>query len=164
MLVGTRCRATVLPQVFANGESDGHTMDFNDHILLTWCEVAEFVKDAVIRQVLLGVASNDFAPMENRSNVLRQSVGRSLAEVAHDDDQGIEVSTLEGARQGFQTVVRGFNKGATKGQVFDRVPGEEHFGQNQNVGTASARFKRGVDDLAGIARQVTDDGIGLGKG
>jgi hypothetical protein len=102
--------------------------------------------------------------MDNCSNILGQSVGRSFAEVAHDDDHGIEVSALEGARQGFQAIVRGFNKGVTKRQVFDRVAGKEHFGQNQNVGTASTRFKRGVDDFAGIARQVTDDGIGLGKG
>ena len=85
-------------------------MDFNDHVLLTGREVAVFIKDAVIRQVLLGVTSNDLAAMDNRSNVLWQSVGRSFAEVAHDDDHGIEVSALEGARQGFQAIVRGFNK------------------------------------------------------
>jgi hypothetical protein len=102
--------------------------------------------------------------MDNCSNILRQSVGRSFAKVAHDDDHGIEVSALESASQGFQAIVRGFDKGVTKRQVFDRVPGEEHFGQNQNVGTTSTRFERGGDDLAGIARQVTDDGIGLGQG
>ena len=56
------------------------------------------------------------------------------------------------------------DEGATQEEVFGRVAGEGKFGQGDEVAGLGFGLVDGVEDAVGVAGEVADGGIDLGKG
>jgi hypothetical protein len=64
-------RSALLPQVLADDGDDVHPVQPHDRQPVAAHEVAELVEDAVVRQVVLGVAADDPAAVQHGRRVLR---------------------------------------------------------------------------------------------
>ena len=70
-MTGGGHRPAVLPEVFAHGHRDVDAEVTHDRQLVAATEVAELVEDAVVGQVVLGVASDDLTAKQEGGRVAR---------------------------------------------------------------------------------------------
>ena len=59
---------------------------------------------------------------------------------------------------------RCLDEGLAQDQVFGWVTGQHHLGKRDDVGAACGRVPRPGHDEFGVAREVADDRVDLGKG
>ena len=164
-------RAAGLPQVLADDRDDVHAVQPHDREPVATDEVAELVEDAVVRQVVLGVAGHDPAAVQHGGAVLRLAGGpaqrgrRRLGAAAvadhHRDVAGALVGQPGGQR--LERVQAGLHEGRPQHQVLRRVAGQHHLREGDQVAALLDRLRRPRADDVGVARQVADGAVDLGE-
>lgn len=155
-------RAAVLPDVLADCQPHAHTVDRKHDVPLTGGENAEFVEHAVIGQEVLVVPGPHQAAVQHHESVARLAVGVVGADGAHHHVQASHAFAFELCGQFVGFVPCGFTECGTQGQVFDRVAGQGHLREDDDVG-ALTRHAGGCHDFGGVAVQVAHAGVDLRK-
>ncbi len=167
-----RDRSAVLPEVLADGEGDVDAVDAHDRGARAGDEVAVLVEDAVVGQVVLGVAGDDASAVEDGGGVLRRAARAAEAvvgvgdavEVADHHDQPTEALGLEPGGEGVERGAARVLERRPQREVLDRVAGEHHLGERDEVGTRRRRLVRPGHDQVRVAREVADGRVDLGEG
>ena len=127
-------------------------------------EDAELVEHAVVRQEMLVVAGPDHAVVQHDHAVAR-FVGRVVgADRADGDIQVAQSVGLQLGRQPVRLVPRRLAERAAQRQILDGVSGQRHFREDDDVGAFMRGEMRIVHDFVGVAVEVADAGVDLGKG
>ncbi len=143
------------PDIFADGDPDGDAVDIHHTGAITWREIALFIKDAVIGQLLFPVTGDDLPVTDDGSRVVQLP----LATQRVSDDRRHLSDVLFQACQEF---IDKINKVRTQKQVLRRIAGEGQLGEDNHVGRELiAGAATGGNDPVGIAVEVTDDAIQL---
>ena len=139
-------------------------------------EEAELVEDAVVGQVVLGVAGDDPAPRAGPRRVLRQRLGRGRCrrspapgrsvEVADDDRQvaeavGGEVARRAASERGLGTPRRRTSAGPGPRPGSRSAPSR---GRRRGGRRLLGGLRRPAADRRGVAGEVADGGVDLGQG
>ena len=165
MLVGEPGdRPAVLPDVLADRHADAHAVDVEHDGAVAGREDAELVEHAVVRQEMLVVAGPDHAVVQHDHAVAR-FVGRVVgADRADGDIQVAQSVGLQLGRQPVRLVPRRLAERAAQRQILDGVSGQRHFREDDDVGAFMRGEMRVVHDFVGVAVEVADAGVDLGKG
>ena len=135
-------RPALLPDVLADGQGHVDATDADHGQVVPGREYAVLVEDAVVGQVVLRVARDDAAAVQDGGAVLGQlparvgvdGTGRRAVEVADDHRQvaepvGVEVCGEPGQRRPGRVDERRAQR-----EVLDRVAGQRHLGEGHQVG------------------------------
>lgn len=164
-------RTAVSPQVFADDERHVDIADADDQQLVARDEDAVLVEDGVVGQVVLRGGRHDTPALEDARAVLgdgRRGV-RGVEEtgleravgVTDHDGQIAEALALEPLGEGLDRPAAGNQEAGPRGQVFDGVAGEAHLAGGEEVGPCGAGSPGRFEQLLGVAREVSDDGVRL---
>jgi hypothetical protein len=147
-------------------------VDADDGQRLAGYEVAELVEDAVVGEVVLGEGQHHLAAVEHGGGVPRGARGAAegggdvlgAVQVAHDHGHFAQPLDGETARERGQRGAAGLDEGAAQGEVLDRVAGEHHLGERDEVRALGDRVARPLHDGFGVALEVADGGVDLVQG
>ena len=153
--------ATVLPEVLADGQRDVDPGDPHDAGIGARDEVAELVEHPVVGQVVLAVPGDDAAPVQHGSGVDRGpargaqpmiTTAVAQVEVAHDRRGVAQALVGQGHGERVQRGDRGLLEGPAQGEVLDRVPGQDHLRERNQVRPGRGRLPGPLDDHPRVAR------------
>ena len=135
-------------------------------------EVAVLVEHAVVGQVVLGRGDQHPAAVQQRRRVLRalRTAGRCRGggpvwRPRYPVTTATSPSPSAASRDagGGQRRDRRVDERGAQGEVFHRVPGEHHLGEDDQAGAAVRGAAGPFHDRRRVARQVTHGGVDLGK-
>jgi hypothetical protein len=134
-------------------------VDAQDVERLAGLEVAALVEDAVVGQVMLELRGDDLAAVQHGDRVARPDV--IPIEITHDggDVAGPGLRQLRG--QPGQRLPGRLREGLPQGEVLDRVAGEHHLGEDDDVCARLPRTTGPVGDERRVPVQIPDGGIDL---
>ncbi len=156
-------RAAVLPDVLADGHADAGAVHVEDDGFVAGAEDAEFVEDAVVRQEVLVVSGPYHAVVQYDEAVARFG---GLPVGAHGADRHVQVAEPVGLQFGGEPVGLvpcGFAEGGAQGEVLDRVSGQGHFGEHDDLGAVFRGEVRVAHDLVGVVVEIAYAGVDLGE-
>ena len=153
--------AAVLPDVLADSDADARAVDVEHDGALAGREDAELVEDAVVGQEVLVVAGPDVSAVQHDEAVARLAVGVVGADRADDDVQAAHAFVAECGGEPVGRVPCGRPEGRAQREVLDRIAGERHLREDDDVGAALHGAAREIEDLAGVAVKVADAGVDL---
>ena len=156
-------RATILPDVLADGHADGGTIHVEGHGTVAGGEDTEFVEHAVVGQEVLVVAGPDHALMQYHQSVARLGGLTISAHGANHHEQIAEAVVVELGGEFVGLVPCGLAEGAAQGQIFDGVSGEGHFRENNHLGIPCGGFTGVVEHFGGVGIERADAGVDLGE-
>ena len=174
-LAGQGDGAALLPEVLADGDGHVDAADPDHGEVGAGREDPVLVEDAVVGQVVLGVAGHDPAPVQDRrrsSAEARCGRGRCRAvpasgavEVARRRPAGRRGRRRPGRRRAAPSAAgEASTKRRAQREVLDRVAGEHHLGEGHQVGAALGGRRRPPADRRGVAGEVADGRVDLGQG
>src|SRR5690606_7960591 len=162
-------RAALLPDVLADRDAHAAALDLDDRGGLAGREDAELVEHAVVRQVVLvvrglhhAVAQHDRAVRrEVRGRARRLALGGARAargarrpdRAQHDRDPA-QPPGAEARRDVRGGVPRRATERRAQGEVLDRVPGEGHLGERDELRARRRRLAGALEDERGVAVEV----------
>jgi hypothetical protein len=134
--------------------------------------VAELVEDAVVRQMVLVVPRDHAASVDDRRGVRGRVLGCSelvrdvlrAGQVPDDDDEVAEALVIQSRRELVDCLLRCGDERRSVGHVLDRVTGQHHLGEHDEVGIALGSVAARREDELGVAVEVADAGVHLGEG
>ncbi len=179
---GQRDRAALLPQVLADGDRDVDATHPHHSQVAPGHEDPELVEDAVVGQVVLGIAGHHLTAHQHRGAVLRLTLGHPdpdgrchvvavpvavavhPVEVAHHHRQVAQPVGGQVGGERLQGVPAGVDEGGAQSEVLDRVAGEHHLGEGGQVRAGVGGRASPPPDQRGVAGQVADGRVHLGQG
>ncbi len=131
----------VAPEVLADRERDVDAADLHDVDRVAGDEVADLVADAVVPQVVLGLAGDDRAAVDHRDVVLRCVLGDAgcvddvglLVEVADHRDEVAAALVLQSYGERFDAGLGGLDQRQAHREVLERIAGQHHLGEHDQV-------------------------------
>ena len=169
-LAGLGDGAALLPEVLTDRDGHVHVADPDDGEVLAGGEDPELVEDAVVGQVMLGIARLHLALVQHRGAVLGQWPVRRVRQVGRAvkvaDDDGQVAVAIRGQRRGqlVQGVPGGLDEGRVQRQVLHGIPGEHHLRERDQVGAGGRGLVRPLANCSRVATQVADGWVDLGQG
>lgn len=166
-------RSAVAPEVLADDDRDVGTVQVEHQQFVPGDEDPVLVEDRVVRKVVFGVARDHLAAMQHARTVLRDR-GRRIAgpeiaglerpvRMAQDHRQLTQALVTKSSRHRSHPGSRGGEEARAGGEILDRVPGQRHLADGQQVRAAGDRSPRGRYHLFRVSGDVADDGVGLAE-
>jgi len=166
-------RAAVAPEVLADHQGDIGPADAQHEQFVPGNEDAVFVEHRVVGQMVLRVPGHDTPVLHHARHILgdggRRVAGaqfaRRVRSVRVPDDHRKRAETLVGQtrRERDRRRTGGAQEAGTGRQVLDRVPGQRHLTDREQIGSGGGSGTRGNQDLLGVAGEVSDRGVCLGQ-
>ena len=165
-------RAARLPQVLADGQRDVDPAETHHLQRVARHEVPVLVEDAVVGQVVLEVGRHHRAPVQDGQRVARAAARRRLGadpgravgvEVPDDDRRVAEAVLHQVGRELRERRPGGGHKGLPEDQILDRVAGQHHLGERDQVRAGLRRFPGPAAHEGRVAGQVADGRVHLSQ-
>ena len=159
-------RGLLEPSVFANEQTNAHTLHREHAGVVAGFEITAFIKHLVVGQLALGITGHQMAFTKHRGHVEavlhRHRAGAFVVAtgVPHHHMHAVQVG--EFVAHQVECVFAGLNERRPQVQIFGGIATNGEFGRDQQTHTAVIGGAGGVDDFVGIALHVTDGEIELG--
>jgi len=150
----------MIPDVLADRQADATSFKFHDSGLGGGLKIAVLVKDVVRGKQGLARHGQDLSLLAEGRRVQERAAKAGLIGDHGAKDGGNLANEGEDLAQGFLHVA---DKALLQEQVTGRISAEHQLGKNDQLGAASHEGLVGLDDLAAVASQVSDDGVDLGE-
>ena len=148
----------------ADRHADAHAVDVEHDGAVAYREDAELVEHAVVRQEMLVVAGYQTMPSCSTTMRLRGlSDAWSVPTVPTATYRSPNPSASSSVASQF-ALSRRLAERAAQRQILDGVSGQRHFREDDDVGAFMRGEMRVVHDFVGVAVEVADAGVDLGKG
>jgi len=164
MVETARDHLFVVPEVFADGEADDLIVDAGEIFVLAQgagFEIAAFVENVVGRQEGFEMAAEDGAVAEKSDGIVEGAADGVLIRFGIADE-GVEAVDLLGDGMDGGEIVG--DELRLEEEVLGGIAGDGQFGKNAEGGAFGSGLRGKVEDATGVAGDVSDGGIDLGKG
>jgi hypothetical protein len=145
-----------LPDVLADGGADVRVAEPEQDEVAPFREVAVFVEDAVVRQVLLPIDGADSAICADDTRIREVAIEPRHAHESHDI-AGLVRDLDEGA-------ACGSDEAWAKEEVLGRVAGDRQLWKDDEIRTGATRLPEEGEDLPAVPVEIADDRVQLRQG
>ncbi len=153
LVAGRRAR---LPDVLADGQSDGLLADLEHRAAIARLEVALLVEDAVVGEEDLAIDRMHDAVGEHGGGVV--DVGRALGKADDGNDPvGLRCELVQRRAGGCQEAL-------AQQQILGRVAGQRQLGKQHDIGAGLQRLLAPGANQRSVAGDVADGGVHLAEG